>query len=136
MHVSTKLDSLRCTTIIILLSSWQISDTALLQVRPVKADDIWLSPDYRRASCHITLTVYNPTPDTARTYFRRFFESTEKNLSLAPRIHWGKYVIGVGRSEVESMYPRLTDFARIRQQMDPHGIFINQPLRELFAFEK
>ena len=34
-----------------------------LQVRFVQADDIWLSPEYNRDSCRITLSIYNPSEE-------------------------------------------------------------------------
>ena len=108
--------------------------TIITQVRPVKADDIWLSPDFHRTSCHVTLTLINPSLQDARRYFGKFFESVSQKLKLAPRIHWGKYTTGVDSHAVESMYPRLSDFSRIRQQMDPHKIFINHFLEEKFNF--
>ena len=105
-----------------------------LQVRLVKADDIWLSPNYNRDSCHVTLTLYNPSPNAAHNYFGQFFNTSSRKLELAPRLHWGKYMSGVGSLEVESMYPRLPDFAKVRQEMDPYGLFINHALREKFDF--
>jgi FAD/FMN-containing dehydrogenase len=105
-----------------------------VEVRPVKSDDIWLSPNYDRTSCHITLTLYNPSPQTEHTYFTRFFKAVSRKLKLAPRIHWGKYMSGVGRHEVESMYPRLSDFAQVRLAMDPRAIFTNDAIREKFGF--
>ena len=35
----------------------------LTQIRFVQADDIWLSPNYERNSCHITQTIYNPSEE-------------------------------------------------------------------------
>ena len=102
----------------------------------MRADDIWLSPDYGRTSCHITITLYNPSLHTATNYFNLFHEATSRVLELSPRVHWGKFVTGVvGPSDVGSMYPRLSDFSRIRSEMDPHSIFINQALTDMFGFE-
>ena len=105
------------------------------QVRPVRSDDIWMSPDYNRTSCHITLGLYNPSPDTARRYFDQFYEVTSKNLKLSPRVHWGKFVTDLGdRDILKSMYPRFADFSTIRSDMDPKSLFINHALRETFKF--
>ena len=101
----------------------------------MKADDIWLSPNYLQDSCHITVTLYNPSFETTDRYFRKLLTAVSRQLGVAPRLHWGKYMSGVGVREMENMYPRLPDFARIRRQMDPHNLFMNHALREIFEFE-
>ena len=97
----------------------------------MQADDIWLSPDYQRDSCHITLTLVNMSLATAHRYFSSLLNATQR---LKPRVHWGKYM-SVGRGEVERVYPRLADFAQLRKQMDPHNIFLNDILTHTFGFE-
>lgn len=103
-----------------------------IEVRYVKADDIWLSHDYGRDSCHITILIYNPSREDKESYFRSLYDAFSQ---FSPRLHWGKYPCSTGSQEVESMYPRLSDFARIRQETDPHGIFINHALRTMFGFD-
>ena len=100
------------------------------------ADDIWLSPDYSRLSCHVTLALYRPTPHTAQELFDRFHNLASVSLKLAPRVHWGKYVTGVmgGRRGLEGAYPRLEEFEKVRDEMDPRRIFTNTALRDVFGF--
>ena len=101
----------------------------------MKGDDFWLSPDYLQDSCHITVIIYNPSPDVMTSYFNSLLNAVSRQVGVAPRLHWSKYMGGVGVREVENMYPRLPDFARIRRQMDPHNLFMNHALREIFEFE-
>ena len=99
------------------------------------ADDIWLSPDYDRFSCHITLTLYRPTPQAAHDYFEKLYHITSTSLSLSPRAHWGKYVTQVKDRDLKTAFPRLPDFEKIRKQMDPAKIFTNKALRDDFGFD-
>ena len=50
---------------------------------------------------------------------------------LAPfraRPHWGK-VFTAQAAELSPLYPRMDDFRRLRQQLDPDGKFVNDWLR-------
>ena len=122
--------TVRCACTACLLV-FHVVNAVPLQVRYVKADDIWLSPNYQRESCHMTFLIYNPTLETMAYYFDLLYNATRQ---FNPRLHWGKYM-SVGREEVEQMYPRLQDFARIRAEMDPNGIFLNDILTTTFGFE-
>ena len=106
----------------------------LLQIRPVMADDIWLSPDYDRLSCHVTFTLYNPSPHAERDYFQKFYDATRTTLNLSPRAHWGKYVTNAVRKDLQSVYSRLGDFEKIRAEMDPRKMFVNTALRDNYGF--
>ena len=88
-----------------------------------------MSPDYKRDACHITLTIYNPSEETRLLYFHKYSEATER---FHRRMHWGKY-FNVTPKALEAMYPKLHDFMRIRAQMDPKGIFINELLSKTFG---
>ena len=101
-------------------------------MRYVKADDIWLSPNYQRDSCHITMLIYNPSSEVMKHYFHSLYNAT---LQFSPRLHWAKYLCDITSHDVKSMYPRFSDFARIREQMDPHDIFINDALRRIIGLD-
>ena len=109
-----------------------IINLSIVQIRYVKKDDIFLSHDFERDSCHITILLYNPPPDAMHEYFLSVCESLLSQFSARP--HWGKYSCGLGQSQVERIYPKLEDFARIRSEMDPKDIFVNKPLARLFGF--
>ena len=103
------------------------SPCSLLKVRSVQADEIWL---YHRLSCHITQAIYNPSQHTRDTYFGEFFRATAA-LGLHPRPHWGKHMhIDWREVEMEALFPRIKDFARIRAEMDPQEIFLSDFLND------
>ena len=62
-----------------------------------------------------------------------FYESYKALKKFSPRVHWGK-VFQVSPAEAKAMYPRFQDFARVRAQMDPKRIFLNEQLAETFDF--
>ena len=49
-----------------------------------------------------------------------------------PRMHWGKE-FDIAPKEVQSMYPKLSEFLTIRKRMDPHGMFLNEQLAKTFG---
>lgn len=102
-----------------------------LQVRVVKADDIWLSPNYQRDSCHLTLCIYNPTLKRRQDFYNRLYEATAK---FNPRFHWGKH-FSLTPSDMERLYPRYKDFLRIRSELDPSGLFLNKLMASTLGLE-
>ena len=107
------------------------SFSSVVQVRYVKRDGIFLSPNYQRDSCQVTVIIYNPSHDVLRGYFDALCESFSR---YSARPHWAKHLCGLRRNQLEILYPKLSDFAKIRADMDPNGVFINNPLRDLFSF--
>ena len=87
----------------------------LTQVRFVKQDDFWLSPDYLRDSCHITQLIYNPSKQTKKLYYHGYHRAMRKYHG---RPHWGKE-LEMSHKEVEELYPKLEEFLSVRKKMDP-----------------
>jgi len=90
--------------------------------RTVKADDFYISPCSERDTVTISLhqNVGYPIMD--------FFRSIEPVfLHYGGRPHWGKKHT-LKAADISNCYPRLNDFLRARQKMDPEGIFINEHL--------
>ena len=90
--------------------------TAVLQIcelRTVAADELWLSPSYRRPTVGVHFTWVD---DTAAVM--PVVAAVEERLApFEPRPHWGKVYLASGR------YERLADFTRLAQQFDPAGKF-------------
>lgn len=101
------------------------------QIRFVKADDIWLSPNYRRDSCHFTLMTCNLSPQTRQMYFSTVYDMFEQ-LNYNPRYHFGK-IVNVTSSQMRAIYPKFDDFLRVRSKLDPQGIFMNDMLGKLLG---
>ena len=98
-----------------------------IEVRYVKADDIWLSPFYQRDTCSIAVHRYFEED------FAPYFKTIEPILrKYHGRPHWGK-LNTLGRSDFRKLYPRWDDFSRVRREFDPQGKFLNPYLTELFG---
>ncbi|HEY0755900.1 MAG TPA: D-arabinono-1,4-lactone oxidase [Ktedonobacteraceae bacterium] len=93
-----------------------------VECRFVKGDDIWLSPAYQRDSAYIAVHMYRGMPYT------EYFESAEAIYqNYQGRPHWGK-MHTLDHHTLSQLYPHWSDFLRIRQQLDPQGIFLNDYL--------
>jgi FAD-linked oxidoreductase len=97
-----------------------------IEYRFVHADDIWLSPAYQRASSYIAVPMYR-----GMEYKEYFHHLEEIFRRYQGRPHWGKVHTQTAES-LAQLYPRWNDFRHIRSGLDPHGIFLNSYLRELF----
>lgn len=100
-----------------------------VEVRFAKGDDIWLSPAYQRDSAYIAIHMYKGMPYTE--YFRHA-EAIYQNYQGRP--HWGK-MHTLDHHTFEQRYPRWPDFLRVRQQLDPQGMFLNDYLHEMLGVE-
>ncbi|HTP77201.1 MAG TPA: D-arabinono-1,4-lactone oxidase [Rhizomicrobium sp.] len=98
-----------------------------IEYRTVAADDIWLSPFYRRKS--VTIAVHQ--------YFRvstsRLFDMCQSIFrSVHGRPHWGKRHTRTAE-ELMEIYPKFGEFRALRERLDPDGKFLNAHLRTLFV---
>jgi FAD-linked oxidoreductase len=100
-----------------------------VECRFVRGDDIWLSPAYQRDSAYIAVHMYKGMP------YQEYFHDVEQIYQrYEGRPHWGKmHTLEV--AALASRYPRWQDFQRIRQQVDPQGVFLNDYLSRLFGVE-
>jgi FAD-linked oxidoreductase len=98
-----------------------------IEVRYVKADDIWLSPFYRQDSMSIALHRYFEEDYTP------YFDTVEPILRKhGGRPHWGK-LNTLGGNDFAALYPKWGEFAEVRKALDPQGRFLNPYLKNLFA---
>ena len=96
-----------------------------LECRTVKADDIWLSPAYKRDSAVISFHMYK-----GMRYEEYFYDMEKIMEKYDGRPHWGK-MHNQSTINLHSLYPKLADFLVIRQKLDPNGIFMNDYLQKL-----
>ena len=90
------------------------------EIRTVAADQLWLSPCYRRdtAAFHFTWI-----PDTASVL--PVVALAERELApFAARPHWGK-IFTTPPETLRERYERLPDFLRLMDHYDPKGKFRN-----------
>ena len=97
-----------------------------LECRFVHSDDIWLSPAYQRESCYLAVHMYKGMP--YQDYFSHIEEIFKRYQG---RPHWGKIHTRTA-GELAELYSRWHDFRRVRAQLDPQGMFLNDYLRSLF----
>jgi L-gulonolactone oxidase len=90
-----------------------------VEVRFAAEDDIWLSTAYRRATGYVAVHQYHRRP--YERYFRAFCEIAAR---YEGRPHWGKIHWSTART-LRAVYPRFDDFRRIRDRLDPEGVFTN-----------
>ena len=92
----------------------------ICEVRAVAADQLWLSPSYRRdtVAFHFTWIL-----DTAAVL--PVVPLVEQRLApFAARPHWGK-IFTTARETLRSSYDRLPDFLDLTRRCDPAGKFRN-----------
>jgi xylitol oxidase len=96
------------------------------ELRTVAADDLWLSPSYRRDTLAVHFTWVADLPAVTRAV-----TAVEEQLApLAARPHWGK-LFGLPPEQVRGSYPRWADFAALTRELDPDGRFRNDFLDRL-----
>jgi len=98
-----------------------------LEFRTVAADDIWLSPFYRRESATIAVHQYYKVDTTP------LFSACEEIFrAYEGRPHWGKRHTRT-RQELVELYPAFERFCSLRRDLDPTGKFLNSYLKPLFG---
>ena len=98
-----------------------------MEVRTTAADEGMLSPFYRRDSAVISVSGM---PGTAYDGYLRAVDTTLAQFNA--RVHWGKLHY-LTRERLEVLYPEAGTFRRLRRELDPEGLFLNDHLRPLFA---
>lgn len=99
----------------------------ICELRTVAADELWLSPCQGRDSVAVHFTWLPDAPAVAAVL-------TDIERALAPyaaRPHWGK-VFRTGREELRGRYPHWDDFAALRAEFDPDGMFVNDFVARYF----
>lgn len=90
------------------------------EIRTIAADDLWMSPHYKRDSVAIHCTWKQHTPEVMK-----LITMIESELaSFAPRPHWGK-LFTIDPKALQSRYERHADFLALAKEFDPDGKFRN-----------
>jgi xylitol oxidase len=91
------------------------------EIRTIAADDLWLSPSHSTDCVAFHFTWLQHIPEVSALL-------PDLDSALAPfggRPHWGK-VFETDRERLLAVYPRLNDFARLADEMDPGHKFANE----------
>jgi FAD-linked oxidoreductase len=100
-----------------------------IEARVIRDDDAWLSPFYGRMSGSIAVHAYYKDDhqflfDLIEPIFRRY----------EGRPHWGK-LHSLGARDFAALYPRWSEAAALRRELDPEGRLLNAHLRKVFVDE-
>lgn len=98
------------------------------EIRTIAADDLWMSPCYRRDSVGIHFT-WKADGEAVRQVLPLIEEQ------LAPyeaRPHWGK-LFAMPPDQVKACYEKLPDFRELLMRCDPEGKFRNDFLKRYVA---
>lgn len=98
-----------------------------IEIRFVKNDDLWLSPASGRDSVYFAIHTY--ITEEWRPYFNAMEEIFKKH---GGRPHWGKWH-SLKDDTFQGLYPKWHEFKKLRCDLDPQGIWLNQHLKDLFA---
>lgn len=97
-----------------------------IEIRFVKGDELWLSPAYQRDSVYFAIHTY--ITENYRPYFNEVEKIFRKHQG---RPHWGKWHTSTA-SYFEQVYPKWQDFLKLRKELDPEGVLLNEHLKEVF----
>jgi FAD-linked oxidoreductase len=93
-----------------------------VELRFAAADDIWLSTAYQRESAYLAVHQFVGMP------YERYFREVEAIMSdVGGRPHWGKLHF-LQAADLRERYPRFDEFVRLRDELDPAGMFANDYL--------
>ncbi|KAJ3107623.1 hypothetical protein HDU97_003617 [Phlyctochytrium planicorne] len=96
---------------------------APIEIRFVAADNIPLSPAYKRDTCFIGIIMYRPFGvDIPHDLFWTGYEIIMRSLRGRP--HWAK-AHPLKPSELGRVYPLFHQFKKLREAMDPESLFVN-----------
>jgi L-gulonolactone oxidase len=98
-----------------------------VELRFVAGDENLLSPAYGGARCYIG--AYTFGEQFALPLFGGF---EGLMLYLGGRPHWGKYLT-IDADECRRLYPRYDEFALMRGELDPNGVFVNDLIKQIFG---
>jgi xylitol oxidase len=90
------------------------------EIRGIAADELWLSPNYRRESVALHFTWIADTDAVMPVVA----EVEERLAHLHPRPHWGK-IFTTAPATLAAEYERFGDFQDLVRRYDPAGTFRN-----------
>jgi alditol oxidase len=93
----------------------------ITELRTIDADELWMSPCYKRPSLAIHFTWQQDWPAVSKV-----LPMIERELApFAVRPHWGK-LFTIPASELQRRYEKCDEFKRFVAQLDPHRKFRNE----------
>jgi FAD-linked oxidoreductase len=97
-----------------------------IEIRFVKGDELWLSPAYQRDSVYFAIHTYIDED------YLPYFENLQRIFKRhGGRPHWGKWH-SLAHDDFEKVYPKWHEFKKIRHELDPNRLWLNDHLKTLF----
>ncbi|KAI1710052.1 FAD binding domain-containing protein [Ditylenchus destructor] len=100
-------------------------DLYTMLVRSIDADDLWMSPQYQGRSVSLHFS-WKPNPTTVMEHVRKIEEAINPYKA---RPHWGK-IHTMRPNDFLQHYPKLKDFRKLADKLDPEGKFRNAFIEE------
>ncbi len=97
----------------------------ICELRTMAADTLWLSPQYGQDTAGFHFTWKRRPAEVERVM--ALMEAALKPFAARP--HWGK-VFTARAAELARVYERFDDFRRLRDELDPRGVFVNRWLED------
>ena len=97
----------------------RVSDTSTTQPRPYLDNTVPDGP-----TLYLNATLYRPyhrDPPSRERYYEAF-EWLMKEMGGRP--HWAKNIYNVTQEDIHNMYPDISDWLRVRNDVDPEGMFV------------
>lgn len=108
----------------------RVTDTSSTTIRPYLDNTM---PDCPTLYLNATLyRPYNRDPPCRERYYEAF-EWLMKEMGGRP--HWAKNFSTVTKDDIHKMYPNMQDWVRIRNEVDPEGMFVGDWHRRLLLPE-
>jgi xylitol oxidase len=91
------------------------------ELRTIDADELWMSPCYKRPSLTIHFTWKQDWPSVSKV-----LPMIERELGpFDVRPHWGK-LFTIPSAELQRRYERCAEFKQFVARLDPQGKFRNE----------
>ncbi|WP_375443506.1 D-arabinono-1,4-lactone oxidase [uncultured Fibrella sp.] len=98
-----------------------------VELYAAKSSQFWLSPAYQTDVFRIDIFWFAKNEEDPIAYYDRFWKALPA-AGFDFRPHWGKYLPDPsgpqGTTYLRSQYPNWDKFMTLRQQMDPHNLFV------------
>jgi alditol oxidase len=101
------------------------------EIRTIAADDLWLSPSYRRDSVALHFTWIKDSEAVLPV----LFAIEERLAPFGARPHWGK-LFTMGVEPIRGQYERWADFGALQRGYDPTGKFRNELMDRYFPVDR
>lgn len=103
------------------------TSTFATELYAAPSSPFWMHPGHGRDSLRVNAFWFGRNAGDPR----RFFDALHDALGdLEPRLHWGKHLSSrPDPARLRARYPRWDDFLRVRAELDPNQVFVNDYLR-------